>query len=232
MTAAGAIDTSWPQSQEVWVGVSWGAVAGMIQQGMTTQGTDIGNSLYNSIWNLGQFWFRTPEAWQTGLSNVRAPYYMRANCIWAVKHAYDIASSSCGSMTCTPAPTSTGTGTPTRTPTLTATLSPTGTPTATPTVTSTPTKTPYLHSYSIARRIAPPLPPLLHPPAPPLQRPPIAQPTASRTPSLLPRPLPPPARPLQRRRTARPILLPPLIRPHGLLPAHPARQPLCPRPIA
>ncbi len=112
MTSGGAIDTSWPQSQEVWVGVSWGAAAGMVQQGMFTQGTDIGYSLYNSIWNTGQFWFRTPEAWQTGLSNVRAPYYMRANAIWALKHAYDIAPAPCGNQTCSPTATYTATATP------------------------------------------------------------------------------------------------------------------------
>ena len=112
MTAAGAIDTSWPQSQEAWAGVGWGAVAGMVQQGMFTQATDAGYSLYNTIWNLGQWWFRTPEAWQTGLSNMRAPYYMRANCIWAVKHAYDIAPAPCGNQTCTPTATFTSTPTP------------------------------------------------------------------------------------------------------------------------
>ncbi|HVZ81885.1 MAG TPA: GH116 family glycosyl hydrolase [bacterium] len=112
MTSAGAIDTSYPQSQEAWVGVGWGAAAGMVQQGMLTQATDMGYSLYNSIWNLGQWWFRTPEAWQTGLSNMRAPYYMRANCLWAVKHAYDIAPNPCGALTCTPTPTYTATATP------------------------------------------------------------------------------------------------------------------------
>lgn len=120
MTAAGAIDTTWPQSQEAWVGVSWGAAAGMIQQGMFTQGTDLGYSLYNSIWNLGQFWFRTPEAWETGLANFRAPYYMRANAIWAVKHAYDIAPPPCGLLTCTATPTFS----PTLTQTPTATVNP------------------------------------------------------------------------------------------------------------
>src|SRR5579871_780059 len=109
MTAAGAIDTTWPQSQEAWTGVGWGAVAGMVQQGMTTQATDAGYSIYNSVWNLGQWWFRTPEAWQTGLTNMRAPYYMRANCIWAVKHAFDIAPAPCGALTCSPTPTSTAT---------------------------------------------------------------------------------------------------------------------------
>ena len=112
MTSAGAIDTSWPQSQEAWVGVNWGAASGMVLEGMYTQATDVGYSLYNSIWNLGQLWFRTPEAWQTGLSNVRAPYYMRANAVWAVKYAYDIGPAPCGALTCTPTFTFTPTSTP------------------------------------------------------------------------------------------------------------------------
>lgn len=118
MTAGGAIDTSWPQSQEAWAGVGWGAVAGMIQQGMTSQATDAGYSIYNSIWNLGQLWFRTPEAWQTGLSGIRAPYYMRANGLWSVKHAYDIAPAPCGNQTCTPTATFSPTATATQAPTL------------------------------------------------------------------------------------------------------------------
>lgn len=117
MTSAGAIDTSWSQSQEVWVGVSWGAAAGMAQQGMYSQATDLGYSLYNSIWNLGQYWFRTPEAWTTGLGGTRAPYYMRANAVWALKHAYDIGPAPCGLQTCTT--------TPTHSPTPTATMAPT-----------------------------------------------------------------------------------------------------------
>lgn len=117
MTSAGAIDTSWPQSQETWVGVSWGVASGMILEGMSGQGlNDLGNSLYNSIWNLGQFWFRTPEAWMTGLTNARAPYYMRANCVWSVKEAIDTGPSPCGALTCTPTTTYTPTITNTPTP--------------------------------------------------------------------------------------------------------------------
>ncbi|HET9870217.1 MAG TPA: GH116 family glycosyl hydrolase, partial [bacterium] len=120
MTSAGAIDTSYPQSQEAWVGVGWSVAAGLVQQGLFTQATDIGYSLYNSIWNTGQLWFRTPEAWQTGLTSVRAPYYMRANAIWALKHAYDIAPPPCGLLTCTATPTLS----PTATQTPTATVNP------------------------------------------------------------------------------------------------------------
>ncbi|HUO58862.1 MAG TPA: GH116 family glycosyl hydrolase, partial [bacterium] len=134
MTSAGNIDTGTPQSQENWVGTSWGAIAGMIQQGMFTQAVSIGYSLYNTIWNTGSMWFRTPEAWRTGLTGIRAAYYMRANCIWAAKHAYDV-TSPCGNSTCTPIPSPT----PTRTPTLIC--SPAGTPTATPTSTIAGTAT-------------------------------------------------------------------------------------------
>ena len=149
MTSAGAIDTGTPQSQENWVGTSWGAVAGMIQQGMFTQAVSIGNSLYNTIWNTGQMWFRTPEAWRTGLGGVRAAYYMRANCIWAAKHAYEV-NSPCGGASCTPIPSLTPTSTPTlncpttntATPTPTYTIPSTATWTPTPTATRTATSTP------------------------------------------------------------------------------------------
>jgi non-lysosomal glucosylceramidase len=117
MTAAGAIDTSSSQTQEAWVGTAWGVVAGMIQLGMNTQATQIGYSLYNTIWNTAQLWFRTPEAWTSGVQNVRAHYYMRANTVWAVKEAYDTAPNPCAPYTCTPTPTNTPTPPPTPTPT-------------------------------------------------------------------------------------------------------------------
>jgi non-lysosomal glucosylceramidase len=61
----------------------------MIQKGMAEEADEIGRSLYDTIWNRGQLWFRTPEAWQTNLTQVRSPYYMRATTVWAVKQAYD-----------------------------------------------------------------------------------------------------------------------------------------------
>ena len=114
MTAAGAIDTTSSQTEECWVGTSWGAVSGMIQDGMNSQANDIGQSLYNTVWNLGQFWFRTPEAYQTGLTSPRAFYYMRASTVWGAKRAYDLA---CAGGNCTPFPTSTNTPSPTPAPT-------------------------------------------------------------------------------------------------------------------
>jgi non-lysosomal glucosylceramidase len=90
MLPSGEIDTDSSQSSECWVGTNWGVVAGMVQQGMTDEADEIGRSLYDTIWNSGQLWFRTPEAWQTGLTGVRSPYYMRATAIWAVKHAFDL----------------------------------------------------------------------------------------------------------------------------------------------
>jgi non-lysosomal glucosylceramidase len=145
MTSAGNIDTSTSQSQESWVGTTWGAVSGMIQEGMFTQAVSIGNSLYNAIWNTGQMWFRTPEAWTSGLNNIRAPYYMRANAIWGAKHAYDV-NSPCGGTACTPIPSSTPIPTatslcPSPTFTFTPNLSITATPTTSPTITQTPTAT-------------------------------------------------------------------------------------------
>lgn len=89
MMPSGEIDTGTSQSSECWVGTSWSVVAAMIQKGMAEEADEIGRSLYDTIWNRGQLWFRTPEAWQTNLTQVRSPYYMRATTVWAVKQAYD-----------------------------------------------------------------------------------------------------------------------------------------------
>ena len=159
MTNAGTIDTSTSQSNEAWVGTTWGVVAGMVQEGMFSQGISIGNSLYDTIWNTGQMWFRTPEAWMKGLTGIRAPYYMRANCIWSVKHAYDL-NSPCGGVACTPIPSFT----PTSTPTLNCALSPTATLTVTPTpsmtrsATPTPTRSPTASSTLTATPSSSPTP--------------------------------------------------------------------------
>ncbi len=90
MKADGSLDRSHKQMTEAWVGTSWGVIAGMIQEGLETEAVQVGSNLSNTIWNTNALWFRTPEAWQQGVNEVRAPYYMRANCIWAVKHAYDL----------------------------------------------------------------------------------------------------------------------------------------------
>jgi non-lysosomal glucosylceramidase len=119
-TAGGAIDTSTSQTQECWVGTSWGAVSGMVQEGMVAQGSAVGQSLYNTIWNTGQYWFRTPEAWTKGLAAPRAFYYMRGTTVWAAKRAYDLYPLVCGAQTCTPPPTNTPTNTPTPTATYNA----------------------------------------------------------------------------------------------------------------
>ncbi len=120
MNSNGTIDTSTPQTQECWVGTSWGVVAGMVHHGMTSQANAIGQSLYNTIWNNAQYWFRTPEAWRVNLTSPRAFYYMRASTVWAVKRAYDRLPYLCSPNTCTPPPTATFT----RTPTPTATINP------------------------------------------------------------------------------------------------------------
>ncbi len=90
MTASGATDTTSPQTEEVWVGTSWAVAAGMIQEGLASQASEIGDSLHSTIWQNNQLWFRTPEAWMAGVTYVRAYYYMRANAIWAVKRAFDL----------------------------------------------------------------------------------------------------------------------------------------------
>ena len=89
MTTAGVIDPTSVQTQECWVGTSWGVVAGMIQEGLAPEAADIGQSLVNTIWTTDALWWRTPEAWQVS-GGVRANYYMRATTLWAAKRAYDI----------------------------------------------------------------------------------------------------------------------------------------------
>ncbi len=89
MTSSGSIDSTSSQTREMWVGTAWGVTAGMIQEGLTSQASEIGNSLYSTIYLNNQLYFRTPEAWQSGVSSIRAYYYMRANAVWAVKYAYD-----------------------------------------------------------------------------------------------------------------------------------------------
>ena len=146
MNANGTIDTSSPQTQECWVGTSWGVAAGMVQEGMTAQAGAIGQSLYNTIWNTGQYWFRTPEAWRVNLTSPRAFYYMRGSTVWAVKRAYDLmagpTSTRTATRTFTPviSPTNTTFYTPTQTGTNTPYISPTMT--RTPTMTYTYTATP------------------------------------------------------------------------------------------
>ena len=94
MNPNGSVDTASAQTQEMWVGTAWGVVAGMIQEGLTSQAFEIGASLYNTLWNgNANLHFRTPEAFRSGVSSVRANYYMRANAVWAVKHALDLDSS-------------------------------------------------------------------------------------------------------------------------------------------
>ncbi|MGE5598291.1 MAG: GH116 family glycosyl hydrolase [Bacteroidota bacterium] len=87
----GTVDELYQQTREVWIGTAWALAAGMVQEGLFAEAAEIGYSIYDTIYNTGQFWFRTPEAWCAGLTDVRAPYYMRATAVWALKHAYDIA---------------------------------------------------------------------------------------------------------------------------------------------
>jgi non-lysosomal glucosylceramidase len=114
MLPGGTVDNSNMFGPEVWIGTTWSVVAAMIQEGLMTQADEIGNSMYTTIYRDHQQWFRTPEAWLTGVTGVRANYYMRANCVWSVKRAYDI---HYNIPTWTPAPTNTPRPTSTPVPT-------------------------------------------------------------------------------------------------------------------
>jgi len=118
MNPNGTIDNTSNQTAECWVGTSWGVVSSLLYHGLVAQADEIGQSLYNTIWNTAQYWFRTPEAWQVNLTSPRAFYYMRATAIWGAKHAYDRVPDLCSPNTCTPPPTPTYTYTPSPTPTV------------------------------------------------------------------------------------------------------------------
>ena len=52
--ANGQMDMSVPeQTSSVWVGVAWGAIAGMVQEGLTQQASEAGQTMHDSIWKEG-----------------------------------------------------------------------------------------------------------------------------------------------------------------------------------
>lgn len=85
----GSVDTSSQQTEEVWTGVNWDLASTFLQYGLIDEAEDLAFSIYNTIYNKNDLCFRTPEAWTDGGKNIRAPYYMRATAVWAMKQAYD-----------------------------------------------------------------------------------------------------------------------------------------------
>ncbi|XP_072939317.1 non-lysosomal glucosylceramidase [Epargyreus clarus] len=79
------VDTSALQSEEVWVGVTYGLAALMIYEGMHEQAFVTAGGLYNTLVKMGLS-FETPEAlYENG--NHRSVGYMRPLAIWSMYQA-------------------------------------------------------------------------------------------------------------------------------------------------
>ncbi|MFH0879830.1 MAG: GH116 family glycosyl hydrolase, partial [Lentisphaerota bacterium] len=79
----GTINTSSEQSQEAWVGASYGLCALMIHKGLLEQAEQTAWGIYHTIYEEKGYWFRTPEAWISN-GNFRATMYNRPMAIWAL----------------------------------------------------------------------------------------------------------------------------------------------------
>ncbi len=61
----------------------------LILAGMQTQGFDIGNSLYNSIWNTGQFWIPYTRGLADRVVECEGALLYEGQLYLAVKYAID-----------------------------------------------------------------------------------------------------------------------------------------------
>ncbi|XP_037772896.1 non-lysosomal glucosylceramidase-like [Penaeus monodon] len=87
MNPDGSIDRYTMQSEEMWVGVTYGLAATMIYEGMVEQGFKTAEGVYRTVYEkIGQG-FETPEALY-GEHKYRAIGYMRPLSIWSMYHAY------------------------------------------------------------------------------------------------------------------------------------------------
>ncbi len=84
MNADGTLIRENEQSEEVWVGTTFGLASFMKSEGMTEEAYKTAWGVYNVVYVKKGYWFRTPEAWDhTG--NFRAGMYMRPQAIWAME---------------------------------------------------------------------------------------------------------------------------------------------------
>ncbi|KAJ8304380.1 hypothetical protein KUTeg_017963 [Tegillarca granosa] len=81
-------DISSVQSEEFWVGVSYGLAATMIQEGMLEEGFQTAWGAYHTCWEWYGLHFQTPEAYMT--DNIyRSLGYMRPLSIWSLQYALE-----------------------------------------------------------------------------------------------------------------------------------------------
>ncbi len=83
----GRINTVSEQSQEVWIGATYGLSALMLHKGLVPQAQQTAWGVYHTIYEDKGYWFRTPEAWISN-GNFRATLYNRPMAIWALERAY------------------------------------------------------------------------------------------------------------------------------------------------
>jgi non-lysosomal glucosylceramidase len=83
--ADGSVDHSSEQSEEVWVGTTYGLAALMLGRGMDEAAWQTASGAARVTYERG-LWFRTPEAYD-GDGNFRASLYLRPLAIWAIEDA-------------------------------------------------------------------------------------------------------------------------------------------------
>ena len=84
MGADGKMLTENEQTQEVWVGTTFGLASEMIADGLRDEAFKTVRGLYDVIYEKKGYWFRTPEAWDSR-GNYRAGMYMRPAAIWSME---------------------------------------------------------------------------------------------------------------------------------------------------
>ncbi|KAG7158309.1 Non-lysosomal glucosylceramidase-like [Homarus americanus] len=87
MNPDGSIDRYTMQSEEMWVGVTYGLAATMIFEGMVEEGFKTAEGVYRTVYEKIGLGFETPEALY-GEHKYRAIGYMRPLSIWSMYYAY------------------------------------------------------------------------------------------------------------------------------------------------
>ncbi|XP_069194516.1 non-lysosomal glucosylceramidase isoform X2 [Procambarus clarkii] len=87
MNPDGSIDRYTLQSEEMWVGVTYGLAATMIFEGMVEEGFKTAEGVYRTVYEKIGLGFETPEALY-GERKYRAIGYMRPLSIWSMYYAY------------------------------------------------------------------------------------------------------------------------------------------------
>ncbi|XP_045109559.1 non-lysosomal glucosylceramidase-like isoform X1 [Portunus trituberculatus] len=89
MNPNGTIDRYTMQSEEMWVGVTYGLAATMIIEGMVEEGFKTAEGVYRTVYEKIGLGFETPEALY-GQHKYRAIGYMRPLSIWSMYWAYTL----------------------------------------------------------------------------------------------------------------------------------------------